>query len=1184
MKDTAQSFRIFTLSTRIGVVFGTLLALAFLFAAPASASIEQVGSFAESGEAAQLGDSNSIAVNRTGAGGVPPGTLYLASGYGRVTRYSPKGELREVWGVTVSEPPAGGGQFERCGPDGEPAHPLCNTRAKQQTASRDAIAVDQATGNVYVLSNGQDQIEVRSPDGSQLIAKFGESSGSPNPPIEETPEKFHTLWEDGLAVDDSGTVYVSDFSYGDGIFRIMVFQPQTPGDYEHYVYTGRANDIATSAPFKQSEISLALAVDAAGRLYTVRGQGVAIAEFVPGEPDSPACEYQAPSGGILAITVNQLNGEVFYFTFKDKKIHQLSPCNEQGKFEEQTVIPVTPKTDGIEGLAFNPSLTWEGSRPAGILYATDRGNAGTGPRLVDVFASAEVHLPVVESEAVSSVTSSTATLHAQINPKGSATSYVFQYITRAAYEANAPGERFAGASDAPSGGALLGTGQETLSAAASLVGLASDTEYHYRVIATSHCSADEEEEICEDTGIDRVFHTFPVEAPGLADNRAWELVSPVQKSGGEVFPLDPSRGSCAKVQAGCKPGGNTTENLVFPKQSSPNGEAVAYEGFPFSATEGAAIFNEYIAKRTGSGWQTMSLAPAPMSVGGGYTAFDSALTQSILYQTPPSLTPEAPSEYANLYAQPTADPSSLTPLLSSEPPNRSSALVADNQFRLAYVGASDDLTHQFFEANDALTGETPFAPEAVDGGVEILKGANLYESVDGNLRLVNVLPGNAETVLGAHFAGPDLPHSISDDGSRAFWSDPAGQLYVRIDGESTTEIPDPGKYLTASDDGSKVMLNNGHLYDLETETTTDLTEGKGGFQGIAGQSDDLSHIYFVDTAVLTGEEENDQGAKAQAGKGNLYSWAEGESTFAAALDATPSLSFDGSTWDSSPATRTAEGSPGGRWLAFQSVLPLTGYDNVGPTCGRDGFGKYFSASCNEAFLYDSQSGALLCVSCNPSGARPLGKTRLPVRNNRTYYLSPPRYLADSGRLYFDTQDSLTPFDTNRALEGPDSTGKPSGAGEAGAEDVYQYEPEGVGVPPCKREAGCVSLISAGHEADDSNFFATDETGKNVFFTTRDQLVLKDTDDLMDLYVAREGGGIASETETARGECQGEACQPQVSPPNDPTPGSSSFEGAGNVDEKKTTKKHKHKKHKHAKRHKSSKRAHGRASHNRGGVK
>src|SRR5262249_7716038 len=151
---------------------------------------------------------------------------------------------------------------------------------------------------------------------------------------------------------------------------------------------------------------------------------------------------------------------------------------------------------------------------------------------------------------------------------------------------------------------------------------------------------------------------------------------------------------------------------------------------------------------------------------------------------------------------------------------------------ITYAGASTDLGHIFFAADDALTGETPFAPEASYK----FHQNNLYESVGGELRLVNVLPGNVTSALGASFGTPtpsggaaNLSHAISNDGSRAFWGDASGQVYVREDGETTREIPEPGKFLTASADGSKVLLTGGELYDLESETTTDLTKGKGGF-------------------------------------------------------------------------------------------------------------------------------------------------------------------------------------------------------------------------------------------------------------------------------------------------------------------------------------------------------------------
>jgi hypothetical protein len=366
---------------------------------------------------------------------------------------------------------------------------------------------------------------------------------------------------------------------------------------------------------------------------------------------------------------------------------------------------------------------------------------------------------------------------------------------------------------------------------------------------------------------------------------------------------------------------------------------------------------------------------------------------------------------------------------------------------------------------------------------------------------------------------------------------------VRENGESTIAIPDPGKFLSASGDGSKVLLSNGHIYDLETEETTDLTQGEGGFQGILGQSEDLSQIYFVDTAVLAqGAEagtceasssgvpaEEEAEGKVPPGLGcNLYAYDEGALTFVATLvprDNDTGSSGDAGDWEPSPSDRTAEASPNGRWLAFLSRVRLTGYDNTSP-CGNKGA----STACLEVFLYDSQSSELTCPSCNPSGATPLGNATLRVIKGARGSLPQPRYLTDEGRLYFDSQDSLSPFDTNE-----------------GVEDVYQYEPEGVG--SCKRVGGCVNLISAGHEAIDSNLLAVDATGKNVFFTTRDQLVLNDRDDLIDLYVAREDGGIPAETETARGECQGEACQPAVVLPNDPTPGTSTLEGAGNVDQR-----------------------------------
>ena len=174
-----------------------------------------------------------------------------------------------------------------------------------------------------------------------------------------------------------------------------------------------------------------------------------------------------------------------------------------------------------------------------------------------------------------------------------------------------------------------------------------------------------------------------------------------------------------------------------------------------------------------------------------------------------------------------------------------------NTFRLVFGGANSGTASAaaygtvVFGANDALTPETPVAPAAPEiAEAAAPTEANLYERVAGHLRLVNVLPGDttaeSDAVLGsgaelATAAGdPDYDHAISADGSKIYWSDKGGQVYMRLSGEATIEVPDTAKFLTASADGTKVLLNDGQIYELNKEETAfakiaDLTSGEGGF-------------------------------------------------------------------------------------------------------------------------------------------------------------------------------------------------------------------------------------------------------------------------------------------------------------------------------------------------------------------
>jgi hypothetical protein len=156
-----------------------------------------------------------------------------------------------------------------------------------------------------------------------------------------------------------------------------------------------------------------------------------------------------------------------------------------------------------------------------------------------------------------------------------------------------------------------------------------------------------------------------------------------------------------------------------------------------------------------------------------------------------------------------------------------------------------------------------------------------------------------------------------------------------------------------------------------------------------------------------------------------------------------------------------------------------------------------------------KSGTVVCASCNPSGARPTGVLdtdaypgllvdRYPLSNLHGHWLAgsitgwenepreaswyQPRYLSDSGRLFFNAADGLVPQDTN------------------GLEDVYEYEPGGVG--GCTGGTGCVGLISSGTSGEESAFLDASESGNDAFFLTASRLVSRDTDGELDVYDAR----------------------------------------------------------------------------------
>jgi hypothetical protein len=684
---------------------------------------------------------------------------------------------------------------------------------------------------------------------------------------------------------------------------------------------------------------------------------------------------------------------------------------------------------------------------------------------------------------------------------------------------------------------LIAQGFEPVSL--QLSGLTPDTTYHFRGVAANEVGMATESE-------PHTFATSVPLGPPLPDERAYELVSPPARMG-DVYPAEPYKhdgGSCKS----CVAGWNARK---APMQASADGQAVAYEGDPFFGGQKAEA-NSYVSRRGEGSWGTAALS-TPQLEAQVFKAFSPDLSKAIMLQVAPALTTEAPEGFAELYLR--EEGKGLRTLITSEPPNRFAGEPAKvaNAFQVEYAGAnagsegSEAFSHVIFAANDALT---PAAEEKEVAADE----RDLYEWSGGELRLVNVLPSEevaAQPVFGSGqmlAAGDETPnfsHAISDSGNRIFWStEPDGQVYMREGGGTTIELPDhTGKFLTASPDGSKVLLSDGSMYELNEEEgayelSADLTHGKGGFQGIAGTAEDLARVYFVDTEALTGAEEVDANDEAaEEGAFNLYLWEgeEGEGTvsFIGRLAAEDNHQGDTAqlgAWRAGPGSRLAQASADGRFLAFQSTTQLT--PDAAENLPREtrtciGSGTEGRLACSEVFEYDAVNKTLICASCNPQGERPLGGSTLSLIDTpREFFPQPENLPAEGkGRLFFDSLDALSQSDTNGRIQ-----------------DVYEFEPAGVGT--CTRPKGCLALISGGHGPKDSVFVNASASGDDVFFASRDQLVGADKNDLMDLYDARKGGGLKEE---APAPCAGEACAgPIPAPPPFQAPSSNQVPPEGPV--------------------------------------
>jgi hypothetical protein len=726
-----------------------------------------------------------------------------------------------------------------------------------------------------------------------------------------------------------------------------------------------------------------------------------------------------------------------------------------------------------------------------------------GPPLVDTFAVHAIHGEDVR-------------MLGTVTPDGYDTHYDFQYVTREQFEKQGGEGGFADAQSTPvldagpGERALLRSGEfgyPTVYVGVDIPGLLPGKAYEFRIVASSTAPgnpviqgeaqtltvpvAPEVSAEAQGAGCPNLqFRTGPSEQ--LPDCRAYEQITPVEKEG--AFEAFNAIGSVSRTGAFV---GSDGDHFML--------EA--------SRTNWGSGQGPYVFSRASAGWQMTSTASQPEASNDEYEpgAFSPDLA---------SLSLAAGWQTGNGIESPDKE-------FKVGPPGGpyTTVVSAPRTSKTSWADASEDLGKLILQSEDR---------NLVPGHTSVTtSGPDLYEYSEGRLRQANVLTDGAAigacgaTVPTGPAEGPrkggaglltNLPagarRGVSADGSRVFFEAVPGgscadpmHLYVRVGGTETLDVG-AYKFLAANKDGSKVLLErqNGEihevvLYDIESHEPKLLLSVHHETEFRI--SEDFTTIYFTsNTESLTREAPPD---------GGLYRYDIPNKELRFAL---PIVTF---------GDKLSEVSANGRYfyVATPEVLGVPG-------------GKS-SAQSDQLYRYDSAENSVECVSC-ASPFDPEPKFRVNNEGDAVGGSPSVPVVSDNGDYaFFETVAALVPGDLDGEAEGSRFAHNTSW-------DIYEWRR--VGVNGCAHVEGCVSLITPGTDGGLVALIGTTASGSDVFFTTQSSLSAQDRDTSGDVYDARVGGGFAVAARPV--ECEGDACSTPVGAPNDVTPSSFAFTGAGNL--------------------------------------
>ncbi len=781
-----------------------------------------------------------------------------------------------------------------------------------------------------------------------------------------------------------------------------------------------------------------------------------------------------------------------------------------------------------------------------VLIAT---NAGGTETTLPVHFTTEAQAPAIDATFAAPVSATTANLGAKVNPGGAATTVHFEYTTTDFSSCTPTGpDCFTTPESAP-----IGIDAEDHTAEAIITGLQPGTAYRYRALATNAKSP---------SGTPGPTKGFTTAAPSassaclneqlrlennstaLPNCRAFEMLTPPYKDGygvrAETIAEDGSRVIGSSL-------GNFSGNVAMPATRGSLGLeyelARGPEGWGVRPlTPSNPQFRSaqtYTQGTTADVTQTLFKMPtAPVGQDDYWLRGPGTSLTDIGPATPPADGPTkepapagGPTAGSSRVAGGSADLSHLAFEVNGglgwhgDP-----TPVSETRSLYEYIGTGNSepimvgvkggagSTELIGECGTELGGPkhgfnamsadgetlffTPVSPEDFHCGLPQPPVLEPYARIGESETVKLSAPSAADchSPCGTGAPADALFSGASRDGSKAFFLS-TDQLTDQASQDAT-----PGESSRFNGGCPAAHESGCNLYEYDFDLPAGerlLTVSAGSsaphVQGVIRSSQDGSHVYFVATGVLAANA-NEYGAEAQAGQDNLYvfehdsQFPAGHTSFIGVLDPGDRAEL----WNPSADFRSAQVTPDGNYLVFQSLADLTPDDT--------------SSGVTQVFSYEAQTGALRRISIGNEGFNDNGNTdEYPATIVEQQYAQTgtpaPRPLSvsnDGSYVFFSSANAL-------------SQGMTIPAPGAGIRSVYAYHD------------GEVHPIYGGNGTGGAVLLGASDSGEDVFFSTTDRLLPTDTDTQEDIYDARIGGGFP----LAAGRvafCSGDACHGAASPP------------------------------------------------------